>query len=58
MLFIRRGARSDAREGDIVTIFGLQPRAEDLADILDTIPYEIITSVSQRVNRVLVDDID
>ncbi len=48
----------DAREGDIVTVFGLRPRAEELAEILDTIPYEIITSVSQRVNRVLVEDID
>ena len=48
----------DARAGDVVTVFGLNPRVEELAEILDTIPYEIITSVSQRVNRVLVEDIE
>ena len=45
----------DCKEGDMVTIFGDRPTAADLAKILDTIPYEIFTSVPRRVNRVLID---
>lgn len=41
--------------GDTVTIFGEKPHANDLAAILDTIPYEIFTSVPRRVKKVLVD---
>lgn len=40
-----------AEVGDIVTIFGENPTASDLAKILDTIPYEVFTSVSKRVKR-------
>jgi mur ligase domain protein/alanine racemase len=35
-----------------VEIFGDNVTAVELAEILDTIPYEILTSVSQRVKRV------
>lgn len=42
---------TDARVGDVVTIFGEQPRATELARILGTIPYEIFTSVAHRVER-------
>lgn len=42
----------DAKVGDTVTIFGEKPTARDLARILDTIPYEIFTSVSRRVKRI------
>lgn len=45
----------DAKAGDMVTIFGEKPNASELADILGTISYEIFTSVSQRVKRVVVD---
>ncbi len=45
----------EAKVGDTVTIFGKKPSASDLAEILDTIPYEIFTSISQRVRRVIVD---
>ena len=45
----------DCQEGDMVTIFGDKPTAADLARILDTIPYEIFTSVPRRVNRIIVD---
>ena len=38
-------------EGDQVIVFGEKPTIFDLADILETIPYEILTSVSARVNR-------
>lgn len=41
----------EAEVGDRVTIFGENPTARELAKILDTIPYEIFTSVSRRVER-------
>jgi len=39
-------------EGDSVEIFGDQLSPSVLADILNTIPYEIMTSVSNRVKRI------
>ena len=46
----------DVREGDIVTIFSPNcgNSAEDMAQLLDTIPYEVLTSVSKRVKRVYI----
>lgn len=44
----------DAKVGDTVTIFGEKPLARELAKILDTIPYEIFTSVAHRVKRCVV----
>ncbi len=43
-----------AREGDDVVIFSPERdnRASDMATILGTIPYEILTSISKRVKRV------
>ncbi|HSU49861.1 MAG TPA: alanine racemase, partial [Segetibacter sp.] len=38
-------------EGDVVEIFGPNLPIEKLAEWCDTIPYEIMTSVSQRVKR-------
>ena len=38
--------------GDRVEIFGDTISVEELADILGTIPYEVLTSVSTRVKRV------
>ncbi|MDE7397452.1 MAG: alanine racemase, partial [Muribaculum sp.] len=38
--------------GDSVEIFGREVTAVELGDILDSIPYEVLTSVSQRVKRV------
>ena len=40
--------------GDTVTIFGEDPTAEELARILGTIPYEILTSVPRRIERVII----
>ncbi|MDE7151647.1 MAG: alanine racemase [Candidatus Amulumruptor sp.] len=40
------------RPGDRVEIFGPHVPASELADILGTIPYEILTSVSERVKRI------
>ena len=42
----------ECRPGDRVEIFGPNLPADELASILDTIPYEILTSVSERVKRV------
>ena len=44
----------DAKVGDTVTIFGDDPTASELAGILGTIPYEILTSVPRRIDRVIV----
>lgn len=41
-----------AKVGDEVVIFGENPRVEGLAECLETIPYEIFTSVSNRVKRI------
>lgn len=46
----------DASEGDEVVIFGKDQSLEKLAESADTIPYEILTNVSDRVKRVYVSD--
>ena len=40
--------------GDEVTIFGRDPKVSELADILGTIPYEILASVPRRIHRLVV----
>ena len=40
------------REGDSVEIFGPQLPVTQLAEWLDTIPYEVMTGISTRVKRV------
>ena len=42
----------DCREGDTVEIFGDNLPVTVLSDILDTIPYEVLTGISNRVKRV------
>src|SRR6056297_1777734 len=42
----------NVHEGDEVIIFGKEQSVIDLANMLETIPYEIFTSVSTRVKRV------
>lgn len=43
---------TNAREGDEVIVFGRKPSLNDLSQVIGTIPYEILTSVGQRVKRV------
>lgn len=43
---------TDARPGDSVEVFGEHMPLQELADKLGTITYEILTSVSRRVQRV------
>jgi alanine racemase len=42
----------DCSEGDSVIIFGESPTVVEMAQKTQTIPYEILTSISQRVKRV------
>ena len=46
----------DARAGDVVYIFGEDPRVDMLADVARTIPYEILTGISARVKRVYIQE--
>lgn len=42
----------DVKEGDEVTVFGADLPIQQVATWADTIPYEIMTGISQRVKRV------
>ena len=44
----------DVKVGDTVTVFGEDPTISELAGILGTIPYEILTSVPRRIRRIVV----
>jgi alanine racemase len=43
---------AEVKEGDEVIVFNEQLRIEELAQQIGTIPYEILTNVSERVKRV------
>ena len=42
----------DVHVGDRVEVFGENMPIDTIAEILGTIPYEVLTSISQRVKRV------
>jgi alanine racemase len=44
------------QEGDEVIIFGDSPSVDELAATIGTIPYEILTNVSERVNRIFFEE--
>jgi alanine racemase len=44
------------KEGDEVTVFGENPKIDQLASWMNTIPYEILTNVNQRVKRVYISE--
>ena len=46
----------DCNEGDRVEIFGDNLPVTVLSDALQTIPYEVLTGISNRVNRVYFQD--
>ena len=46
----------DVHEGDMVEIFGEHLPVTVLSDVLQTIPYEVMTSVSNRVKKVYFQD--
>ena len=43
-------------EGDTVEIIGENQTLDGLAKMMGTIPYEVLTSVSQRVHRIYIED--
>ncbi|WP_313215711.1 bifunctional UDP-N-acetylmuramoyl-tripeptide:D-alanyl-D-alanine ligase/alanine racemase [Soonwooa sp.] len=45
-----------AKEGDDVVIFSEKPSLMDFARYCNTIPYEVLTSISSRVKRVYIKD--
>lgn len=46
----------DCREGDHAIIFGEEPSITEISEILNTIPYEVLTSISTRVKRIYFQD--
>ena len=44
------------QEGDEVEVFGTNIRVEEVAERINTIPYEVLTSISQRVKRIYVQE--
>jgi len=46
----------DCKEGDSVEIFGDNLPVTVLSDVLETIPYEVLTGISNRVKRVYFQD--
>ena len=44
----------EVKTGDIVTVFGDEPEATELADIAGTISYELLCAISPRVPRVYI----
>jgi len=42
----------NVKEGDEITVFGKELPVQKIASWIETIPYEIMTSISQRVKRV------
>lgn len=43
----------ECKEGDEVIVFGQNPTASEFANTADTISYEILTAISQRVKRLI-----
>lgn len=46
----------EAQAGDEIIVFGEAPHLNQLSEWAKTIPYEIMTAISQRVNRVYVEE--
>lgn len=45
----------DCEEGDEAIIFGKEHTAEELSAAIHSIPYELITAISQRIKRVFIE---
>jgi alanine racemase len=46
----------EARPGDVAVVFGQALSTSELAQRINTIPYELLTNVSERVKRVFVSE--
>ena len=49
-------SETNAKEGDEVIVFGRQISLSEFAQKCETIPYEILTSISQRVKRIYLEE--
>ncbi|AYO58760.1 bifunctional UDP-N-acetylmuramoyl-tripeptide:D-alanyl-D-alanine ligase/alanine racemase [Chryseobacterium sp. 6424] len=55
MMMVEIG-EDNINEGDEVVIFNSNPSLEDFSAYCNTIPYEVLTSISRRVKRVYIKD--
>jgi alanine racemase len=46
----------DVKSGDEAEVFGANIPIEEIASLCNTIPYEILTSIPQRVKRIYVNE--
>lgn len=46
--------KTKVKVGDVVEVFGPNQSIQELAKKMETIPYEVMTSISQRVKRVFI----
>lgn len=56
MCMVDVSAMPDVRVGDVVTVFGDDPPADELAARAGTIAYELLCAVSPRVPRVYLNE--
>jgi alanine racemase len=47
---------ANVKEGDPVIVFGKEPTIQEVAQWAGTIPYEMMTGISQRVKRIYVQE--
>jgi alanine racemase len=47
---------AEVKEGDTVEVFGKNVSIDQMATWAETIPYEILTSIGQRVKRIYIQD--
>lgn len=55
LICVDLGTRSDVQIGDPVTLWGDGLPIEEIAEKAGTISYELLTGITQRVNRLIVD---
>lgn len=53
MMMVEVG-NSTVQEGDEVILFNGKPSLQEFAEYCNTIPYEVLTSISQRVKRIYI----
>ena len=44
------------KEGEEVTVFDSVKKIKEMARLAQTIPYEILTSIPQRIKRIYIND--
>jgi alanine racemase len=48
-------SKVNAKEGDSVEIIGSKQSIQQFAENMQTIPYEVMTSISKRVHRIYIE---